>query len=326
MRLSLSLLLGLVATFPALAQNSNVKTPVLGFVFVNAAGTINPIRGIPGAALIDEPLDLGYSVSSAAFSPGHDFALIVSADDSRFRLGRFKESGAEALVLSLEPPIGGRIVFSPLGHSALVYRRSGESQILTGLTGEPAVRNVQLPVAETNSNALAISDNGELLIFSAGRASTDPLWLVSAEQALQLPLTGVAVAAFRPTSRDVLAISSAGDVNLLRNPGPDAVYSLISSADTNAADPVAVRFAPDGASAYVATVSGWLTIFDLTSGTGEAIACGCRPETIEPVALKNVFRLTAISSSPLMLFEASKRNAHMWFVPPGRTLQERSGQ
>jgi len=42
MRLSLSLLLGLVATFPALAQNSNVKTPVLGFVFVNAAGTIIP--------------------------------------------------------------------------------------------------------------------------------------------------------------------------------------------------------------------------------------------------------------------------------------------
>ena len=322
MRLSDWLLLALLPALAA-AQDGSVGAPVLGFAFDRAMGAIRPMRGIPGAALVDDPLDLGFPIASAAISPGRDFVLAVSSADSQLHLVRL-DSGAPMEAALPDATIPGRVVFSPLGRSALLYQEAGPSRILTGLPGHPEARDLDLTFLSEAPAALAIADDGALVAASAGRNPADPLWLWAAGAgSLQLPLSAAAAAAFRPDSHDLAVITATGDVELVRNPGPDAGYRVISSAVVEPGSAPVVRLARDGARAYAADERGRLTVIDFVSGTSRSIDCGCRPETMEPLALKNVFQVTSLSSSPVMLFDASRPEARVWFVP---VRQERSAQ
>jgi hypothetical protein len=281
------------------------------------------MRGLPGAALVDDPLDLGFPVASAAISPGRDFILAASSNDSELHLVRL--DGSTPMVAALPAAtLPGRIVFSPSGRSALLFQEAGASRILTGLPDHPEARDIDLGYLSKSPAALAISDDGSLVAGSAGRNSTDPLWLLAAgADPLQLPLSAAAALAFRPDSHDMVVVAATGDVQVVRNPGRQAEYRQISSGEVEPGDSPVVRFAQDGERAFLANQQGRLTVIDSRSGTTSSIDCGCRPEAIAPLALKNVFQLTSVSSSPVMLFDASRAEARVWFVP---MRQERNGQ
>jgi hypothetical protein len=202
------------------------------------------------------------------------------------------------------------------------------SQVLTGLPDHPEVRDLKLPSLAGTPAALAISDDGSLAAVSAGSGDTDPLWLVKADAApLQLPLSGIAALAFRAGSHDLLSIAAAGGVSLARNPDADADYRTVYAGDAQTAGAFAVRFSADGTRAYTASTSGRLAVIDLDAGSAAAVECGCHPDALEPLALKNVFRLTSVSTSPVMLFDASTPDARVWFVPSANTARkEGSGQ
>lgn len=294
-----------------------IAIPRLGFVFDASLGAIRPIRGIAGAAILGSPVNSGSALESAAISPGQNFALAISSDDHGVRIIRFQDAGPRpvrsASVLSLPSGMSSpdRMVFSPSGSAAVLYRQdSSRIQILTGLPDTPVVRD--LSVAGLNSPAaLAITDDGNLALV-AGQDS-DPSWTVGPDGnlvPLALPGSTMAVA-FRHGSHDFLSVTRAGDLYLARNvdtvPAFLRIYAMAS-------EPVAVQFSLDGAIAYAIGANGTVIAVELATGSSQTISCGCRPTALEPLGPGTMFRLTAISSLPLMLFDA--RDLHVWFVPP----------
>jgi hypothetical protein len=322
MRLSDSLLLVLLPVL-ASAQDGKIGSPILGFAFDSARGAVRPLRGIPGAALADAPLELGFPSASAAISPSRDYLLAVSSADSELRMVRLN-SGTPVVAALPDSMVPNRIIFSPSGRSALLYRDNGSSRILSGLPDRPQAGDIDLGFLAKSPGAIAISDDGSMVAASAGRGPADPVWLrVSGADPLQLPLSASAAIAFRPDSHDMVVVSGT-DVQLVRNPGADAEYRQISSGDFEPGDAPVVRLAQDGERAFLANEQGRLTVIDARAGTSSSIDCACRPEAIEPLSLKNVFQVTSLSSSsPLMLFDASRAEARVWFVP---VRQERNGQ
>jgi hypothetical protein len=306
---------------PAGAQ-PGIAIPALGFVFDASLGGIRPIRGIVGAAILGSPLNSGSALESAAISPGQDFALAVSAEDHGVRIVRFQDDGPRdvrsASVLPLPSGMSSpdRMVFSPSGSAAVLYRQdSSRMQILTGLPDTPVVRD--LSIAGLNSPAaLAINDDGNLALV-AGQDS-DPSWMVGPDGnfiPLALPGSTMAVA-FRRGSHDLLSVTRAGDLYLARDVGTVPAFLRIYAGGATASEPVAVQFSFDGAISYMIGANGTIIAVELATGSIQTISCGCKPAALEPLRPGTMFRLTAVSSLPLMLFDASAGDLHIWFVPP----------
>jgi hypothetical protein len=298
---------------PAGAQNASVANPGLGFVYDPSAQAVRAIRGIPGAALIDDAVDAGFAITSAALSPGHDFALAVAAGDSQLRLVRFAGMRVRTLDGAMASP--DRIVFSPGGFSALLYSNSGRLQLVTGLPDGPAISDLDASIA--NPAAMAVSDDGAFTVLSGGSA----VRLLSSDgTASTLALPGATALAFRRNSHDLLA-AAGSEIYLVHNPGPNPDYRLVYSGEQSDG-PVAIQFSWDGARAWTAADSGALAQVELDSGRRTAIPCACRAAALEPMAARNVFRLTPAGDSPVMLLDASGAEPRVLFVPGGRTSRE----
>jgi len=316
MRLHFWLLSGLSIAGAGFAQNGSVATPVIGFAFDGSAAAIRPIRGIPGAALLGEPVDAGFAAAHASISPRQNFALAAAADDSRLRLVPLAP-GVDAATLP-EGVIRGphQIRFSPAGSAALL-QGSGRMQALSGLPDHAAVREIDLSALSPAPAAMAVSDDGALVALAGSGA----VWAVDTDgAAFQLALPGsTAALSFRSGSHDLLAVSSTGDVHLVRRPGPDPEYRLINAADAATAAPVAAQFSATGSHAYIVNEVGQVSTIEISTGAGSSISCRCRATALEPMNSRNLFRLTSPGQggqSVLMLFDAAGGEPSVWFVPP----------
>src|SRR5215469_5480079 len=89
MRFSSLVFCGILAGTLAGAQDASLANPSLGFVYDPDLHALRTIRGILGAALVDEPVDPGFAITAGTISPGQDFALVAAADDPQIRLIRF---------------------------------------------------------------------------------------------------------------------------------------------------------------------------------------------------------------------------------------------
>src|SRR5262249_33832477 len=98
----------------ASAQPGGVAGPSAGYVFAPDAKTVRQVRGIPGAAMLGDPVDFGMPITRAEISARGDFAATIAADGMLhlFRLanGTAKEVKADHAMTAAD-----RIVFSPSG-------------------------------------------------------------------------------------------------------------------------------------------------------------------------------------------------------------------
>ena len=95
-------------------QDAAVGTPALGYVFDEGSQALRAVRGLPGAALVEDPLDAGFPIRSAAISPKRHFAL-VTAGDSSVRLLRLQNNTATTLEDALGAPAGGFFCAGEIG-------------------------------------------------------------------------------------------------------------------------------------------------------------------------------------------------------------------
>jgi hypothetical protein len=300
---------------PAGAQ-SGVAIPSLGFVFDPSLGGIRPIQGMAGAAVLGSPLNSGSALESAAISPHQDFALAISSDDHGVRIVRFQDADRSVLPLPSGMSSPDRMVFSPSGSAAVLYRQdSSRIQILTGLPNTPVIRD--LSTAGLNSPAaLAITDDGNLALV-AGQDS-DPSWMVDRDGnfiPLALPESTLAIA-FRRASHDLLSVTRNGDLYLARDVDTAPAFLQIYAGGAMASEPVAVQFSSDGSLSYAIGANGTIVAVELATGSSQTISCGCKAAALEPLRPGTMFRLTAVSNLPMMLFDASADGLHVWFVPP----------
>ena len=329
MRFSRSLLFTLLIAVPSFPQSGSVATPIVGYAFDATASTIRPIRGVPGAALLGDPVDAGFPIAMAAISPRQNFALAVAADGSGLRTVPLS-AGVDAAALpdtSLSTP--DVIRFSSSGSAALLFQTPGRLQALSGLPAHGNVREIDLSMLSALPTAMTVSDDGALVVIAGSGA----VWVVNTQGvSSQLALPGsTAALAFRAGSHDLMAVSIGGDVHLVRHPGTSPEYRLIYAASEQTAAPTAAQFSAGGTHAYVVNESGSITVIDTETGAVNSISCHCHASSLDPLNSRNLFRLTspgqtAAGKSVLMLFDGSSSDARVWFVPPGDNSREAEGR
>ena len=305
---SIDLLIVFALLHPLAAQDSGLGVPVMGYTADTRSGVIRPIRGLPGAALVREPLNVGFRIRTAAISPLHDFALVVSVDDSRLHLISLRGEIAPLLPQNtIDSP--DAIILSPSGKAAILYQQdAGIAQVLTQLPDGPEAQPpVTLPFV-LPSSSLAIADDGILL--APGMDSTWP--------------AGVSAVSVRRNSHDLLAATRSGDIYLARNVMGAPEFRKIYAAGENGSEPVAIQFSIDGAYAYSASVNGTVAIIDLSTNETRILSCDCRPDGLQSLADGKLFRLRG-TSGPLLLLDVSGREPRFWFVPPHRDAGDSMG-
>src|ERR1700736_294629 len=154
-----------IALAVSLPGQSTLSGPSLGFVFDSDAKGIRPILGIPGAASLGKPLDLGIAVIKAAISPQEDYMLAFSSDSSLLLV----RSNNGVISTDTNANIAGvpdLIAISPSGQSAvLFYRQMANVQVLTGLPKSLAApQTIDISGLPNSLDTLAVTDDGQFVL------------------------------------------------------------------------------------------------------------------------------------------------------------------
>lgn len=315
----LPLLLLFWPAFPVPAADGPLRlrtaAPMLGFAYDPGAAAIRPIRGVPGAALLGDPIDTGFPAALAAIAPMQAVALAVSGEDGMVRVVHLQananaiEAKLNAAVVAGAMASPDLIVFSPSGSAALLYSAAAARlQVLTGLPNQPAVRDLPLTgtpgalaLADDGAAALLPGDGGAQIWFADGSAAPSPL-----------PFSPAA-AAFRRGMHDALAVTASGDLYLFQASANQ--WTQIHAGDAATRSPAGVQFSADGTLAYVAAAAGDISAFNLSTGESNTVTCNCAPTSLDALMEGSVYSLTSASSSLLWVLDASQTTPRLWFVP-----------
>ncbi len=295
----------LVAAMGAWAQDSRVEGPLLGYV-VDPGGGLRTLAGMPGSSLLGRPLEMGLSLERAQVSQDYLLADAGAAGVVLARLGR------EAIPVAIpEAPTGvQRIVLSPTGAAAALYYE-GKILIVGGLRGTPSVAGeVDVSGVPGLVGAMAVRDDGSAVLLAAG----DGVYLGTPPEPARflLGLGRVAAIAFRPDSGEVaVADGERNQVYILR----DGELLPLAGEREGVAGPVAVAWSGDGRRVIIANGEArTVIVVERESGAAKLVVCDCRPEGLERLAGRAVFRLTGPASETMWLFDGDSEEPRTVFV------------
>jgi hypothetical protein len=308
----------LLAGVAAAQAGSSLSGPTMGLVFDSSQSALRPIRGIPGAATLGDPVNPAFALASATVSPRQDYALALRADDSSVVLVR--AGGASAAVPGARPA-PALVVFSPAGTAAALYDSgSGRVQVLTGLPDAAAVESdVDISALAGPVAALAVDDAGSSLFLAAGAAETVSLYRIGMAGASQFLASFRSVAALRLSANGreaLLADTAAGAVYIIRELRGAGHLEMIASGRDGLGAPIAVESDSTGR-IFVADQAGNVTIFDRSRGSVVSLPCGCTPAGLFRLSGTAIFRLTEPSDAPMWVLDASGADTRIVAIPPG---------
>jgi hypothetical protein len=344
-----SAVIGLVCAGTSLVrgQQGSIAGPLSGFAFDNSARVLRPIRGIPGASLIGDPIQFGFDLASASVSPSLDSALVLSAAgavgassalsavSARDHMHLFRLNNG----MPVERTVDGlraaqRVVFSPSGTAAVLYA-NGSLQVLKGLPDTPVIA-ATIPLGtdhtpEFSSGALsstegrtagrtrpsideplAISDDGGYVLAVSGGAIR--LIGIAGDNRKLMDAAAGAWGAFAPGNHDAAVLDAARGLLLFQDVAGASVERVLAGPDSGLASPVGVAFSPDGRKLFVASAGARaVAAFDAASGDQGVVACDCTPTGL--VQMGGLFRLNEMGSEPLWLLDARTSEPRIVFVP-----------
>src|SRR3989442_640986 len=168
----LTILLAGSAAWASQAEDSapaGLRGPVMGYVLDATRQAVRPVNGIPGSALLGQPLALPFQVAAAAFSPRGDFALAISAHDHTAHL--LRNLGGTPNIHPIDGGItGADLVLLNADASAGVLLASGarQLQLLRGLPASPtAGAPLDLSSIPGTITALVIDGTGSNILIAA---------------------------------------------------------------------------------------------------------------------------------------------------------------
>ena len=317
-RITLQMLLMGVAAAALWAQ-SRVAEPISGFVFDGRARVLRPVLGIPGAALLGDPLEVGGALQAAYVAPRQDTALVVATGGTRL----VRLNGRTASPMAWEGLAGApeRVAFSPSGTAAAWYA-GGRVHVIAGLPDAPVTAGaVDLGSAErafarfarrgrAPAAAMAVSDDGRYLLAVVGGAVR--LFGLAGENFSVLNVGAGAMVAFAPGGHDAAAADASSGIVLLRDVAGTGAQRVLVAPDAAMAAPAGLAFTADGGRLLVAGASG-VTAFDVGTGERSAIGCNCAPAGLFPMG--DLFRLNEAGAAPLWLLDARQPDPRIVFVP-----------
>jgi len=319
---------GLLVALPAaylIAQNgSSINGPSLGFVSDDKGTTIWPLLGILGAAVPGQPVALPESITDAAISPQHDYALALSTSTGQPVIIRLDTPGATSA-----PIVGARsnpafIALSPRGAAAAMFEKTSRVlQLVSGLPGAPQViYEADTSTLDGDVQDIAVSDDAQIALILVGNESR-ALWTIRANGSMS------SVSATRPShiafianrSDAVIADDATQEVFVLRNLDQTPVRTpgiVLRQGDRGFS---AVAASRDGRWLYVARQdSEEISIVDLHTEETIVVACPCRPTTFSPLKGSSVFRLNGLSNGPITVLDASSSSPRTLFIPIDPTV------
>jgi hypothetical protein len=300
----------------AYGQTGSVAGPSSGYVFDPSAKSIRQIRGIPGASLLSDPLDLGISAASVEVAPRGDSAVAVAADTSVHVFG-LKDGAATELVATNVAAGPLKIVYSPSGTAAALVS-ANRVQVLSGLPDSlsvadvagavPNARPVEAASANgqrTNAAGVAVSDDGKYLMVSRGQSVS--LIGPSGDARVLADAHGPAMLAFAPGGHDAAIVAG----------GTLSVFQDVAGASTrqdfpNSTASAGLAFSVDGTKVLMAGRRA-VTVQDRNTGDRKLVECDCQIGGLRPVG--TLFRVNELGSGPLWLLDAAADPPKLWFVP-----------
>jgi hypothetical protein len=307
--------LGMAAAFHCRA--ADLAIPTMGFVYDARHGAIRTIRGVPGAAVLDDSVEAGAPVAHAAVASGARAALAYV--DGELRLIRLP--GGETAPVAGAMKDARKIVWSPSGLFAALIGEGAELTSASSAAPEATKLVDRLPGAAA---AVAVSDGGLALVAPGGDAA-DAVWLLGPAGPRQVAAPGsIVAAAFQPGAANAAAITRTGDLYRIDNADAGGAARLVFAGDARTAGAVAIWFAADGRRVYTANAAGTLAVVELATGAVTPVDCGCSPSALEPLG-GELFRVTEAADGPLRIFDATLAAPRVWFVPQDAPVGERQG-
>jgi len=302
---------------------AGIRGPVSGYVLDERSHAIRPVNGIPGAATLGNPVNLGFQARLAAI--GRDVALVAGFDDhDQLFLARELEAETPA-VSAVEGAIGGigRIVWNETGDAALLYSPSaGQFQVITGVAAVPrlsvpidagpvaAALNAMALNAGADRIAAAGGQDGALYLFSsAGDGSWNYKLLAAA--------SGVPAILFRNSGRDVIYASKANDeIIAIRDIDGTGDISVLAGSADGVSVPVGLAAANGDRELWVANQgSSSLLAFDMAAGGApQNIPLASAPSRCDRLDWKSLLVLNDVGGAPLLLLDGAQGRS-VFFVP-----------
>jgi hypothetical protein len=301
------------AAYPA--SPASLEGPRMGMVFDSSTRALRPILGIPGAAIMGEPLKTELDLRRVVISPQQDYALAAQGEHNEIVVLRFDHAPMTSTLVPGTHRGPDQMVFSPGGLVAAVHYKDGNRiQVLSGLPASPKVVDELYLSAGALLSAFAVGDDNTVL---AGVGSS-VYWITHSGE---VPvLTGVRkVSAITLTTARLALVADAAtnQIHRLQNLTTALETDILAGPAQGIAAPVAVAVSSDSRRAFVANgKSGTVAILDLQGKAPvRKIACGCKLTGLDRLDGDNIFRLTEPSNRPMWVLEASAKETRVVFVP-----------
>ena len=296
---------------------ATLSGPTLGYVWSGAEGALRPLQGILGNATIGDPVDLGFAISQAVALDGRHFLASVHGNPALVLLNLEKVPPAVTAIPGT-PETFPRIAGSRHGSAAALFD-AGRRRVLivTGLLSDPGVAHtIDVPVLGETLTRMAVSDEGDLLIYALSGNGRDLLygWTPASGSRALATAEGIADITLAANGDAIVADAKANQVFSILDARGSGVRQLLLDETGGVSNPTGVTVS--NANQILLTNAGSETIMTLDS-TGRLLRterCSCELAGLFPLR-DSVYRLSGRTDQTIFLLEAGPSSDRVFFVP-----------
>ena len=314
-----------IGVFIALAAGSDspslMDLPLIGYVAQSSPPELRAIVGVPGAAVLTDPLPLPSNVRRIHLPPDQQYVLLERSEGDPAVLLLNGDDTNQMIPIPGALSAPNIVAFSRSGSSVVLFGKStGRLQVITGLPHAPSIAQVfDTTLLPDIPRALSVSDDGRYLLASSPSIvyeMADTLTHIVANVA------GVPSLAFLPANAGaVIGDRSAGLVYVVENRAAGPTTKVVATDLAGLGD---ISPAEDGETLYISNPSG-NRIWSLRVSTRElgSYELAVRPARIEHLRNIDMFLIVSGIDQPAWIFFRQGQDFKTVFVPAAPHFQKR---
>jgi hypothetical protein len=297
---------------------ATLSGPVAGYVLGAGERNLRPLRGILGSATIGDPIEIGLPLSQAwSLDTQH---ILASPAEGPELVVIYLEATSPAIVsVSGVPANPSEAAISASGSTAAFYYGGLEQAlIVTGLPSQPVLSGRVDMGPDSRLSHMAISDDGTLLVFSAGDGAQDSLfaWTPGSTYSRFLAAAAdIGALALTRSGTAVVADRDKNEILLVRDVRTTGSRQTIADVHDGVMEPVAITVSSRD-DIYVANAgSAAVLVFGTDGQLMRTLGCACTPSGLYRVR-ESVFRLSDAMDRTIYLLDVAAGAGRIVFVPP----------
>lgn len=300
------------------AESVRISGPTLGYFFDSALRRIVPIWGIPGAATVGQPLELGLELGKATVSPQQDYALAEAASEPGLLVVRLDPEPLSRQPIPQALTGAQRTVFSPRGTAVALYDPgAGRIQVLTGMPAEPVVSaEVDVGGIAGAPATLAISDDGQVILLADSEGFVSVLTAGGESRPVMVAGEAPALAFLHRSHDAVIADRTRNTVYLLRDASGALEARILAGEREGVGGPLAVEASRDNGRVFIAN-SDSVVVVDLSTGLPTLVPCQYPVTGLQRLSGNAVFGLSEFLNGPMLVLDGDSAELRTVLIPAG---------